>query len=204
MSRTMRRSLPLVAVAALVAVWFLWFRPAYLGGPVSYVLVSGVSMEPTLHDGDLALVRTRDSYARGDVVAYRLPSGEPAAGGLVIHRIVGGSGPTGFVMRGDNKDDPDPWRPTEGDVLGSFWLRISGGGRVVDWIRDPFLFGGLLAALAVFTVLVGEDKKHEVGSATVASPAWVPPSRMQDTWTLAEFRTRGGVHAAAHGRRGRT
>jgi signal peptidase I len=191
MNRTrVRYLLPAIGVCFL-ALWFVMARPAYLGGSVSYVWVSGVSMEPTLHNGDLVLVREQASYARGDVVAFRLPSGEAAAGGLVIHRIVGGSAGMGFRTQGDNKHGLDPWRPAEDDVVGALWLRIPAGGLVIGWIRDPVVFAGLAAGLAVFSVLAGEERGEKRKPAKAAPPLGrTPPSRMSDAWTLAELRVR--------------
>ena len=40
------------------------------------------SMEPSLKNGDLVLALKNTSYAAGDVVAYRIPEGEPGAGAL--------------------------------------------------------------------------------------------------------------------------
>ncbi len=76
-----------LVVLGIALGWFLWFRPSTLGGPAHYVMVSGESMEPTLHGGDLLLVRRQGGYSPGDIVAYRVPEGEPAEGRIVVHRI---------------------------------------------------------------------------------------------------------------------
>ena len=104
--------------AAVVVFWIMFLRPVSLGGPADYVIVSGHSMEPTFHTGDVVFAFEQHSYRRGEIVVYRVPAGEPAAGDRVIHRIVGGSADKGFVMKGDNKTGVDPWRPKAGDVVG--------------------------------------------------------------------------------------
>src|SRR5437870_3782053 len=80
-----RRWLSLLFSGALLtlvlAVWVI-AAPAQLGGLASYVVVTGNSMEPNLHDGDLAIVRLSDRYLPRDIVAYRHPDI-----GAVIHRI---------------------------------------------------------------------------------------------------------------------
>src|SRR5215831_17838445 len=58
-----------LAIAALVG-WALFLRPQSLGGPAGYVLVSGKSMLPRYHTGDLVLVERRSSYHLGEVIAY--------------------------------------------------------------------------------------------------------------------------------------
>ena len=87
--------------------------PILRGEPSRLVIVSGHSMDPTFHTGDLVLAWPSDDYQVGDVAPYRVPEGEPGAGGLVIHRIVGGDGELGFVMQGDNNPAPDIWMPAD-------------------------------------------------------------------------------------------
>ena len=98
----------LACLGAVVA-GSLWFGlPQSLGGRADWVLVSGTSMLPRLHTGDLVLTERRSSYHVGEVVAYRVPKGQVGAGFVVIHRIVGGNGTTGWRMKGDNRTAPGP------------------------------------------------------------------------------------------------
>ncbi len=140
-----RAFLSLTSFAALL-VWFLLLRPGFLGGPVSYIIVSGISMEPTLRSGDLVVVRKQESYTTGDVVAFEVE------GGVVIHRIVGGTAEKGFVTQGDNKGGPDLWRPRAEDIRGKMWLHLPGGGRVIAYLRQPLVFAMLLASLGTFSL----------------------------------------------------
>ncbi len=153
------RTLGSLLSVALFVGWFVMMRPAFLGGPVSYAMVLGVSMEPTLHEGDLALVRTRDRYAVGDIAAFRVPRGQPGAGAIVIHRIVGGSADAGFITQGDNKDGPDLWRPTDRDILGEMWLRIPGAGRILARLRGPYLLAALSAVLAFLMMWLPTEQR---------------------------------------------
>jgi signal peptidase len=164
----------LLTLAGLLA-WFVLLGPVVLGGPATYVWVSGVSMEPTLESGDLAIVRQAGAYRLGDVVAFRVPDGDPGAGGIVIHRIVGGSAAAGFVVRGDNKGTPDSWRPTDEDVVGKLWFTIPGGARHLGLIRDPALFGSAAAGLTVFLVLAGRGRRPKNGPEQEPLPAQPVP-----------------------------
>lgn len=140
-----------VLVLALAAAWFVLVRPQSLGGSAEYVIVSGSSMEPTLHDTDLVVARRQASYRAGDVVVYHVPHGDPGEGALVIHRIVGGSAARGYLTRGDNREGNDQWRPMGTDVVGRMQLTVPHGGRVLDVLLSE-LGVALLAGLVAFAV----------------------------------------------------
>lgn len=156
----------LAVVAAL-----LWFcLPQGLGGRAGWVLVSGTSMLPRLHTGDLVLVERQSSYHVGEVVAYRVPKGQPGAGYEVIHRIVGGNGRTGWTMQGDNRTLPDIWHPTNSDVVGAKLLRIPDAFVVLRFLHTPLLLG-LLAGFGIFfKILLGgkSEQKDEDEPGTAA------------------------------------
>ncbi len=146
----------LLVTLGLIATWLAVFRPTALGGSTSYVFVEGESMAPELSWGDLAIVR-KGSYEVGDVVAFRLSEDE--GGAFVIHRIVGGNETDGFLIRGDNADEPDLWRPTGDEIVGKLWLNVPGG---ADWLRvvsAPLPLAALVGILAL-TMVQGEEVKR--------------------------------------------
>jgi signal peptidase I len=148
-----------VVLAAGLA-WAMALRPQSLGGPVNYVMVQGVSMEPTFHTGDLVLAWPADPYLKGDIVAYRVPEGDVGAGSIVLHRIVGGSAREGFVMQGDNNPVPDDWHPRPGDILGKARVRIPKLGTVFTFLHAPVPFASLAMGIAVALILVPDDRKR--------------------------------------------
>lgn len=164
-----------LAALGLFVVWFVLLRPAVLDGPASYIMVSGRSMEPTLESGDLAMLRQQDTYGAGDVVAFKV------GGGVVIHRIVGGTADEGFIVQGDNKDAPDLWRPLGEDILGRMWFSMPVAGRLLAFLQGPLPLAGLASGLGVFLVLSGdaEEKRPRKGSPgkppNAARRRWRPP-----------------------------
>lgn len=158
-----RRLLGMLAVVLILAGWWFWFRPEALGGTTTLVTVSGISMEPGMYTGDLAIVRKTGDYDAGDVVAFRVPTEDGEQGGVVIHRIVGGDAESGFRMRGDNNDWHDPWRPRPEDVTGELWLHVPGGGRIVTTMADPLVAGATFAAMTTFVIVLGGGRKDEHG-----------------------------------------
>jgi signal peptidase len=146
----------LAALGALVATC-LWFGlPQGLGGRADWVLVSGTSMLPRLHTGDLVLVEHRSGYHVGEVVAYRVPEHEIGAGHVVIHRIIGGNGRTGWRMQGDNRTAPDLWYPTNHDVIGAKQLKIPNAWFVLRVFHMPVLLA-LFAACGAFVWIAFGD-----------------------------------------------
>lgn len=123
-SRVLGWTLLVVVIGAVIVVGFLALRPQSLGGSLAYVEMHGNSMVPTLHDGDLVVAKHQSPYVPGNVVVYRVPTGQPGAGAIVIARIVGGTGATGFVTRGDTSVVPDPVHPRAKDVLGTVRLHV--------------------------------------------------------------------------------
>jgi signal peptidase len=156
---TVLNALGLVLAIAAVVGWALFLRPQSLGGPAAYVLVSGKSMLPRYHTGDMVLVEHKSSYHRGEVIAYRVPKGDPMAGAQVIHRIIGGDAQHGFLVQGDNRTAPDVWRPKPSDIVGVKTLRIPNAVSVLQYLRSPLLLGMLAACLVFVRVLgFGGDK----------------------------------------------
>lgn len=146
------------AVFSIAAIgWFLVLRPARLGGPASFVMVQGVSMNPIYHTGDLVIAHKQSSYAVGDVIAYQVPQGDVGAGLTVIHRIVGGSAATGFITKGDANPTPDDWRPMPAQVEGRAWFVVPKGGAILAFLHAPIPLGAMAAALVVVWVVYQEE-----------------------------------------------
>lgn len=122
--------------------WFQLYRPQLVGGPAAYAVVEGTSMDGTLSEGDLLVTREHDRYHVGEIVAFHAP-----AGIAVIHRIVGGDATTGYVTRGDNRDEPDPWRIYPRDIIGSVALHLPAVGLAVLWLREPPMLIWLLGSI---------------------------------------------------------
>jgi signal peptidase I len=160
-----------IAVPILIVAWFFLLRPVGLGGPASYDIVSGASMEPRLHTGDLVIAQAQSSYAVGDVVVYRVPSDHPDAGSLIVHRIIGGDAASGFIVKGDNKNAPDTWHPKASDIVGRSWIELPGSGRLLLVVRTPIVLATILGGLAAFWIFTSGSSstpRREGGSGPLA------------------------------------
>ena len=142
----LRRHTSTIVIVIFLVGWFFYLRPTVLAGPASYVIVSGVSMEPTLIDGDLVVLRRQPEYGVGDVVAFQTD------GGNVIHRIVDREGKK-FIMQGDNKTNIDPWTPQAGDILGKLWLYIPQAGELIEKLHEPLWLAVFIAIICFILLL---------------------------------------------------
>ena len=180
----MRRAakvLPAVVLGLLAGVTLMLVWPLATGGPSRIVIVSGHSMDPTFHTGDLIIAWPSDDYQQGQVVPYQVPDGQPGEGGRVIHRIVGGNARDGFVMQGDNNPTPDIWTPRAADMIGRKVLLVPKVGLLMAWIRQPMVVAALAAGLITSTLLLGrkpeEGRQEAEGGADGDAVGPTPPTQ---------------------------
>lgn len=174
-------------VIGLLAVggWFAFFCPTQLGGPAGYIFVTGTSMKPTYHTGDLVVTHRHSEYHPGDIIAYRVPKGDSGEGHLVIHRVIGGDGKDGYTTQGDNRETADPWHPVNGDVVGEAWVHVPGAGNWTNLARQPLPFG-ILVGLIGTGGFIGQAhrrrrrngrwkdmKKQSSNGGHLPAPAWL-------------------------------
>jgi len=134
---------------ALLGVAWVVFAPTRFGGQAAYVIVSGISMEPTFQRGDLAILRVADDYTIGDVVTYRHPTIGP-----VIHRIIKRDGDR-FVFKGDNNSWIDEYHPTQAELIGKLWIHLPTAGVLVEQLRIPRNMAALVAVMGVMVMTTG-------------------------------------------------
>jgi signal peptidase I len=141
-------------IVALGMAFLVFARAGFVASPVSYVVVSGHSMEPTFHTGDVVILARAGAYRKGEVIGYEVPKGGPGAGLVIIHRIVGGNAREGFIVRGDNKQFADPWRPRPRDIVGREQMMVPKVGLATTYIRSR-LGLALIAGLITIVIALG-------------------------------------------------
>ena len=101
------------------------------------VILSG-SMEPALSVNDLIIVKASAKPEIGDVVVYE--SGQ----NLVVHRVIQ-MNENQIITQGDaNNAADEPF--SKDQVIGVVRTRVRGAGRLVEWIRKPWV---------IFCIVVG-------------------------------------------------
>jgi signal peptidase I len=142
--RHLRTRLVTGAIVLLLAVAWLFAGPAQLGGTTTYVTTHGISMQPRLHTGDLALVRPAAGYRVGEIVAYR----STVLHRVVLHRIIARDG-NRYVFKGDNNNFVDPIHPRRAELIGRMWVRVPHGGALLGWLRIPTIAALLCGGAAL-------------------------------------------------------
>ena len=142
--RWRRGVIGVLALVVLYAGTALW--PTALGGAATYVTTHGTSMQPSFHQGDLAIVRRANHYSVGEVVAYRSQTLKDT---VVLHRIVAHTA-QGYTFKGDNNSFEDPDHPNESQLVGRLWVHVPKGGRLLGALRLvlPLLLVGLVLVSA--------------------------------------------------------
>ncbi|MFC3741908.1 DUF5305 family protein [Paractinoplanes deccanensis] len=148
---------------------------------IAYVVTSGISMNPVYYQNDLVIVMKADSYHVGQIAAYH----GDVPGQRVLHRIIGGSGSAGFVLKGDNNESIDPKTPTTEEMIGRAVLHIPKGGT---WLK-PFLGPSGIGMLS-FLVISG-------GAATAARNRREIPRGRRKKKVKAMSRQGGSLETAA-------
>ena len=138
------RALGLIVLGVLT--WFM-FAPAAVGGPVTYLVTHGNSMEPRVVQGDLVVVRSSGRYAVGDAVAYYSDQLRVIA----FHRIAAISPEGRYTFKGDNNSWLDPDKPTVEALFGKEWLHIPRGGIWLRRIANPVNLGALVFMLLILS-----------------------------------------------------
>ena len=138
-------------------------------------VVTGGSMEPTIHKGSLVIDQpvTADKLKLGDVITY------DRADQTTTHRIVGVEGSangTLFSTKGDANTVGDPEPMTFPGRVGLVKVAVPGLGFVVAWMQYIWRMGATLVAAIIFFACAGLVLLRRDGTAPVAAPAAVGPA----------------------------
>ncbi|GAC1459663.1 MAG: hypothetical protein NVSMB8_09490 [Candidatus Limnocylindrales bacterium] len=140
-------------------------------------VVTGGSMEPTIHKGSLVIDQpvTADKLKLGDVITY------DRADQTTTHRIVGVEGSangTLYSTKGDANTVGDPEPMTFPGRVGLVKLAVPGVGYVVAWMQYIWRMGATLVAAIIFFACAGLVLLRRDSAAPVAAkPATVATKR---------------------------
>ena len=97
------------------------------------------SMYPTLLPGDLIFdlgVKEPGDLRNGDIITYwTVINGERVLNTHRIHEIYDGGGYLIFATKGDNNTIADPLTVHESEIVGKYSFRVSGLGKIFDYLQ---------------------------------------------------------------------
>ena len=115
------------------------------------------SMYPTLKPGDLIIdkaVKDSSELQTGDIITYwTVINGERVLNTHRISEIYDGGGYLIFATKGDNSSFGDALTVHESEVVGKYWFRIGGVGKVFDYLQTSMGFF-LVVVLPVFIFFI--------------------------------------------------
>lgn len=115
-------------------------------GYASLVVATG-SMNGTIDQGDMIIVKKTNDYSLGDIVTYV----EKGSNTPVTHRLVNYGQEQGtFITKGDANNTADTLPITEEQIAGKVVLVIPKLGIVFDW----FLTGGGIIYIAAMIIVI--------------------------------------------------
>lgn len=130
-------------VLVLAALWSQLAPPEW-GGQTTFLVVQGTSMLPRFQPGAVVAVRPAPTYAVGTLAAYRYPS----LHSVFFHQIVGIRG-FRYTFQGLHNRFPDPYHPTQRNVIGQLWFSVPEAGLWLAFWRQPLHAALLVAGLAL-------------------------------------------------------
>jgi len=112
-----------VLIAFLIAISIYFGLSLIMKTSMPVVTVVSDSMLPTLHVGDLLLVDNLKKPEIGDIVVYKVS----VINYPIVHRIIGKkfvNGRYGYIIKGDNNEQADPFVVMPEDIIGKVYLSI--------------------------------------------------------------------------------
>jgi signal peptidase I len=151
----LRSGLVTGALLLLAGAFWLFLAPPKIGGRTTYVITSGISMQPSFHTGDLAIIRPAGQYRVGEVVAYH----STLLHVVVMHRIIA-IRDGHYTFKGDNNHFIDPTHPTRAELVGALWIHVPHGGVIFRWLHSPATAAVLCGFVALLLFGTGETKRR--------------------------------------------
>lgn len=160
-----------ITTLALVVWWMI--APPELLGQTTLLTTRGNSMQPLVHQGDLAILRKAGSYKVGDVIAYHADS----LNSTVMHRIVR-IGTDGITTKGDNNSWEDLDHPRKSQIRGRLIQLEPGGGKALDVFKSqPIrLLVALISGLCAYFA-IRSWRKSKAQSLTAEKPTTRTPKK---------------------------
>lgn len=142
---------------------------SYVNGYSAVTVISG-SMEPTLHVGDIAIIKKCDSYTNGDIITFFTEDEQ-----IYTHRIVS-DGYGKFKTQGDANNTMDDFIVYEPNIVGKVMFKIPFLGKFIATVAGKIagcymfllvlvifiLFSSVIYDIVIFFVTDFTDEEKKV------------------------------------------
>ncbi len=108
------------------------------------------SMEPSIHAGDMVIIKNQSEYAVGDVITYTVNGGTSSVTHQITESYVEG-GVRYFITKGTNNNAEDPNPVALSQVAGKVVLVIPDLGIFLEWLKTP---SGLVLIILFACIIV--------------------------------------------------
>ena len=141
----------IISIAAILAIFLLFYRPVSLGGDTRYEPVFTGSMEPAIPVGSIVVIKpvNPESLKERDIICFKLS--QPTS---ITHRIINITD-EGFVTKGDANEDQDQWIVRKENIVGKAIFTIPYVGYLAYFVRTPLGFT-LLIIIPATLLIIGE------------------------------------------------
>ena len=140
-------ALIVVALSSLLVQKYIQKKPVPNIMGYSYMIVLTGSMNGTIDQDDLIIIKKTDDYKNGDIVTF-----VDANGTVVTHRIIRTIDDGKFITKGDANDSEDNDPITSDQIVGEKIGVIPKVGLVFKWFTQG---GGIIYAVVFIVVLCG-------------------------------------------------
>ncbi len=124
-------------------------------------MISGHSMEPTYHNGDIVLTAKQSEYKVGDIIVYH-PKSLPCDKCNIVHRVIAGDNTAGYSTEGDNNSFKDEWKPTVDEIIGKAIIHIPLGTAGIILINPSLWLFIVSVIIFIMTTLWFIDMRHKL------------------------------------------
>lgn len=117
-------------------------------------VVASPSMEPEINVGDLIIVNQYKKAEVGDIITYKDSE-------MITHRVIEKieeNKEVKYKTKGDQNETIDQTLATEDNFEGTYICKLTGIGKVIIYLQNPFVLCGIVALLVI---IYWNDRKME-------------------------------------------
>jgi signal peptidase len=149
-----------IVLALILAVALLLIVSVFpITGNIKFLTVLSGSMEPAIHTGSVAIVKSATSYGVGDIITFgpNIKTQIPTTHRIAEIRVQ--EGQTIYKTRGDANNAEDMKEVLGKDIIGKVYFSAPYAGYIVDFVRKPL---GLILVIVLPAIFIVYDEARKI------------------------------------------